>query len=77
MIYLDILHTYICNFPTRENENCDLKSIPAPLHGRWQCDDNNNQKSDNNDNNNKGSGTCVLKCDTGYKTSTAVTVRLS
>ena len=69
MIYLDILH--IWNFPTRENENCDLKSIPAPLHGRWQCDDNNNQQSDNNDN------TCVLKCDTGYKTSTAVTVRLS
>ena len=77
MIYLGILH--ISNFPTRDNENCDLKSIPAPLHGRWQCDDNNNQKSDNNDdnNNNKGSGTCVLKCDTGYKTSTDVTVRLS
>ena len=74
MIYLDILHIWNC--PTRENENCDLKSIPAPLHGRWQCDDNNNQQSDNNDNNNKGSGTCVLKCDTGYKTSTDVTVRL-
>merc|ERR1711974_347368 len=48
-----------------EKSKCDLKSIPAPMHGRWLCDNENKKKA----------GSCVLKCDKGYKTPNTVTVR--
>ena len=53
-----------------EKLKCDLKSIPAPMHGRWLC--NNDNESDDKK---KTAGSCVLKCDKGYKTPKTVIVR--
>ena len=59
------------NIENRPEEfKCDFKSIPAPTNGRWLCNDDNES-----DDNNIKAGSCVLKCDKGYKTPTTVTVR--